>query len=78
MAMTTLPAAERKTLRTPSADVGRILLGGLVAAGAGALIAGLAFQSLVVALAAGLGGAIAGMLGPVRACEGEVAETWDT
>jgi hypothetical protein len=40
----------------------------------GAVVGGLAFQSLIVALFAGLGGAVFGMVGPARHAEGEPSE----
>jgi hypothetical protein len=54
--------------------IGRIVLGALAGMAGGALAGALAFGSLVVALFAGLGGAVFGMLGPARRAEGAAAD----
>jgi hypothetical protein len=51
------------------AEVGAILLGGLVGAVGGLLAGGLVYGSLVIGLFGGMGGAVVGMIGAVRALE---------
>jgi hypothetical protein len=74
----TVPVERRRSVGpSESAVVGRILFGAAGGAAVGMLLGALAFNSLAVAIFAGLAGAIGGMVGPARAAEGEPPPTWE-